>query len=256
MFCQTSRSAIATRAPLILTEPLNRYRRSTPTGPPLNLFGIELNTPEQIAAWLGGSGAFPPHYSGPGQALRFDADDRALADAGALLALDKGTPRARAEAILSLQGLGSPTLDAATSSILASPPAWWSADNPSGGTFGHAFLQMATYGNAARNADSGRLLTLARGTPVEDEVIWAVLAWRPDGPALDQLIERLGAGTTFPADRWARVAGRLANRPRLTDLVEALKLHHGADVRAAVVNAAPAAAALWVVPTKRTPPQD
>ena len=104
---------------------------------------------------------------------------------------------------------------------------------------------MATYGSAARNADSAQLLDRAQGTPVEAEVIWAVLAWRPDGPALDRLIERLRAGATFPPDRWARVAGRLAKSPRLGELVAALKLHHGTDVKTAVVAAAPAAAALW-----------
>jgi hypothetical protein len=212
----------------------------------LNLFGVEMHTPEQVVAWLGtGGGALPPHYEGPAQALRFDADDRALADAGALLALEKGTPRARSEAIFSLRGLGGAAVDGATSAILASPPSWWNAADPRGGTFGQSFLVMATYGSAARNADSARLLALARGTPVQDEVTWAVLAWRPDGPALDLLIERLRAGVTFPADRWSRVAGRLANNPRLADLVAALKAHHGQDIRDAVVAAAPAAAALW-----------
>ena len=110
-------------------------------------------------------------------------------------------------------------------------------------TFGEQFLIMATYGQAARApASADLMLALAAGTAVAEEVMWGVLAWRPEGPALDQLVGRLQAGLVLPPDRCSRLAMRLANSPRLQAWVDALKPNHGPAVRDAVLAMAPKAA--------------
>lgn len=86
------------------------------------------------------------------------------------------------------------------------------------------------------SASADLMLALAA---VAEEVMWGVLVWRPEGPALDRLVGWPQAGLVLPPDRCSRLAMRLANSPRLQAWVDAVKPKHGPAVRDAVMAMAP-----------------
>ncbi|MFZ4575976.1 MAG: hypothetical protein ACOYN0_16425 [Phycisphaerales bacterium] len=213
----------------------------------MKVFGTELRTPEDVRDWLGShGGGLPPNYDGPADALRYDADDAELSIKGMILAVREGTPMGRSEGIRGLRGVGGPLVDAFVASVLTGPvPTWWNDKDPlRSGTFADQFISMCLFGEAPRRLPAA-VLERSAGTAEEEQALFMVLSYDPNGPGVDRVLSLLAGGQTWPPLTWHYAAHSIRQSARCAELMAAIRLRHDRSARDALVGRVPALGEFW-----------